>query len=372
MDAYPETNCSRLNLTNKTCFKFSSRDFEAVFETKVGVASLAGLACCVAILLIIFFKAYQRFVHRLTLYLAIAALMYSVFFILQILPVESRCGIVMVTNEQFCIAVGFLCLFGGWVMLLFMTWITLHLFVLAVFQRNYKSRKYEAGGVILCHVCPVLFSIVPFINFRHGTMYGLAGAWCWITVTGERCQPYEEGLIEQFTLWYGPLIFIVLLNFLVIAITIFALYRGTRETSSLLATTYQLQNQYREALKEAMPLLFYPIFYNIICFLAFANRVYYATTNKVDFPLWIIHAVVDPCLPLFIPVGFLLHPYTLKKLRCSQIKKAARKWGTRDTHIYGETSSTYFVVSKEDVGTNEENEKLIVSQSETTGYHSIF
>ena len=372
MDVYPETNCSRLNLTNKTCFNFSSQDFEAVFGTKVGLASLAGLACCVAILLIIFYKAHKRFVHRLTLYLAIAAFVFSITLILQVLPVKARCHIVMVTNEQLCLAAGFLCLFAEWYMLLFMTWITLHLFVLAVFRRNYKSRKYEVGGVVICHVFPLLICIVPLINFKHGTMYGLAGAWCWVRVTGESCQPYEEGLIEQFTLWYGPLLLAVLFNFLVIAITVIALYLGTRETSTLLSTTYQLQNQYREALKEAMPLLFYPIFYNIICFLAFANRVYYAATNKVSFPLWIIHAVVDPCLPLFIPVGFLLHPYTLKKLKCSQIRNAARKWRTEDTNMHGQTSSTYFVVSKEDVCTNEENKKLIVTQDETPGYHSIF
>ena len=311
MDSYTivdETNCSQLNLTNKTCFSFSKRDFEAVIGTKTGVAGLAAIACCVVVLLIVFFKAYKRFVHRLTLYLAIAALIYSIIFALQILPVEARCGIVMVRSEQLCTALGFLVEYAA---LLFMTWITFHLFVLAVF------RKYEVGGVIVCHVSPILFSVVPFINFgRHGTMYGLAGAWCLIRVTGEGYQPYEEGLIEQFTLWYGPLMLVVLLNFLAMVIMIIVLYRGTRETSELLATTHQLQGQYRAALKEAMPLLFYPIFFNIICCLAFANRVYYAATNKASSPLWVAHAVADPCLPLFIPVAFLLHPYTLKRMRC--------------------------------------------------------
>ena len=231
MDSYTivdETNCSQLNLTNKTCFSFSKRDFEAVIGTKTGVAGLAAIACCVVVLLIVFFKAYKRFVHRLTLYLAIAALIYSIIFALQILPVEARCGIVMVRSEQLCTALGFLVEYA---VLLFMTWITFHLFVLAVF------RKYEVGGVIVCHVSPILFSVVPFINFGHGTMYGLAGAWCLIRVTGEGCQPYEEGLIEQFTLWYGPLMLVVLLNFLAMVIMIIVLYRGTRETSELLATT---------------------------------------------------------------------------------------------------------------------------------------
>jgi len=209
-----ETNCSQLNLTNKTCFSFSKKNFEAVIGTKTGVAGLVAIACCAAVLLIDFFKAYKRFVHQLTLYLAIAALIYSIIFALQILPVEARCGVVMVRSEQLCTALGFLVEYAAWVMLQFMSWITIHLFVLAVFQRSYKSCKYEVGGVIICHVSPLLFSVVPFINFGHGTMYGLAGAWCWIRVTGESYQPYEEGLIEQFTLWYRRLMLIVLLNFL--------------------------------------------------------------------------------------------------------------------------------------------------------------
>ena len=357
-------NCSQVNLTNKTCFRFSSRDFEAIFGAKVGVAGLAVFACCVAIFLIFISKAYKKFVLRLTLYLAIAALIYSVVFILQILPVEDRCGFVVVRNKQLCMAAGFLVMYGGWVMLFFICWITLHLFILAVFKRNYNSCKYEVGGLIICHACPLLLCVVPFINFKHGVMYGLAGAWCWIRVTGNSCQPYGEGVIEQFTLFYGPLIFIVLLISLMVVIMIIALYRGTRERSGELSTTYQLQSQYREALKETMPLLFYPIIYNILCCLAFANRVYYAATNKASFPLWIIHAIADPSLPLFIPVAFLFHPYTLKK-----IKRAATKQLTKDS----QASGTFFVVSEEDVCKDGEDTKLIVSQSDvtTSGYQSI-
>ena len=361
-----EPNCSQLNFTNKKCFSFSSRDFEAIFVTKVGVAGLGIFAGCVAIFLILFPRLTRGLytVHRLTVYLATAALIYSVAFILDVIPVESECGFVVVRNKQLCMAAGFLVMYGGWVMLFFICWITLHLFILAVFKRNYNSCKYEVGGLIVCHACPLLLCVVPFINFKHGVMYGLAGAWCWVKVTGNSCQPYREGVIEQFTLWYGPLIFIVLLIFLLIVIMIIALYRGTRERAEALATTYQLQSQYRKALKEAMPLLFYPIIYNILCCLAFANRVYYAAIHKASFPLWIIHAVANPCLPLFIPVAFLLHPYTLKKL-----KTTATKLLTKDSLA----SNTFFAVSEEDVCKDGEDSKLIVRQNEVTssGYQSI-
>ena len=83
-----------------------------------------------------------------------------------------------------------------------------------------------------------------------------------------------------------------------------------------------------------------------------------------SFPLWIIHAVVDPCLPLFIPVAFLFHHYTLKK-----IKSAVMKQLTKDS----QASGTFFAVSEEDVCKDGEDTKLIVNQSDatTSGYQSI-
>ena len=55
-------------------------------------------------------------------------------------------------------------------------------------------------------------------------------------------------------------------------------------------------------------------------------------------------------------------------MRCSQLRNAAKKWQTVDSQC----SKTHFVVSKEDVGTSGEEEKLIVGQSTTSGYQSFF
>ena len=361
-------NCSQLDFTNKTCFKFSKGDFETVIGTKTGVAGLSAIACCLAILLIVFFKAHKRFVHRLTLYLAIAAFIYSVIFALQILPVEDECGYVVVKNEKLCVALGFLVEYSAWVMLLFMCWITLHLFLLGVFRQNLKSWKYEMIGVVVAHTCPILFSVVPFVDFKNGTMYGLAGAWCWIRITDDNCNPYTEGTVEQFVLWYGPLMLLVMVNFLAMVVMMVVLYQGTKEGPEGLVMSYNLQRQYKGALKEASPLLFYPIFFNIICCLAFANRIYYAATKKTVFSMWVAHAVADPCLPLFIPVAFMFHPYTLKKLRCTECRRAAKKWWRETTYAH-----THFVVSKKDsCPSSEEEQRLIVGPSDSTsGYQSF-
>ena len=361
MDASVGPNCSQLDFVNMSCFIFNKHQFESIRWAKIGVSTLAGVICCLAILLIVFLKAYKKFVHRLALYLCIAAFFNSIGFLLQILPVKDKCDYVVVSNEAVCKAAGISATYTFWVILLLTCWITLHLFILAVFKRNYHlSRKYEIGAVAACYSIPFLISVIPFIHFTEGsTMYGLAGAWCWIKLTDMHCNEYEEGLVEQFALWYGPFMLFVLLNFLAMVVVMVVLCKGKRGAPS------QLQNQYKSAIKEALPLLFYPIVFNLIYSLAFVNRVYYAVTKKTIFPLWTAHAIADPCVPLLVPLAFLLHPYTLRKLNCLQFKKAANQW-----KHHSQRSSTHFVVSKEDAS---EEQRLIIGGSEkiTSGYESF-
>ena len=354
--------CSQLNFTNMSCFKFDKHDFESIRWAKVGLSTVAGVMSCLALLLIIFLKAYKRFVHRLALYLTIIALLNAVAFALQVLPIKDECDYLLASNDNFCIAAGFPVVYSVWAILLLTCWITLHLFILAIFKQNYKSRGYEVGGVVItCFVIPVCFGVVPFIPFTtHGMMYGQAGAWCWIKLTGKHCEEFRDGLIEQFALCYGPVMFFVTLNFLAMLAVMIALYRGKKSAPG------ELQSQYKEAMKEALPLLFYPILFNTIFSLSFVNRVYYSATRNVFFPLWAAHAVADPCIPLFIPMAFLLHPSTLRKLKLLHFRTLVNKW-----RHHSQRSHTHFIVSKEDTT---EEQRLIVggaTDGNTSGYQSF-
>ena len=313
------------------------------------VLILAAVACSLAIGMIVFFKAYKKFVHRLALYLAIAASFNCFSFILNSMPVENRCGYMLVKNEGFCIATGFLDQCTTCLILFLVCWITLQLFMLGVLKRKYDSLKYEVTGLIITLVASLVFSIIPFIDFGNGTMYGLAGAWCWIRTTGENCSEFTEGVVEQFVLWYGMVILFVTLNFLAMLAVIFVLYRGTQQAQGSLRQTY------KDALKEAKPLLLYPIIFIVIYSLAFVNRVYYAVTKQTDVALWAIHAIAESSLPLFIPLAFLLHPYTLKRLNRFQFRKALNEWKHQS-----EYTQTHFIVSIEGINEEEEEERLVI------------
>ena len=357
-----EGNCSQQNISNMTCFKFSKQYLQSLFWVKIGIEVLAAVLCILVFFLIIYFKVYKSFIFRFALYITTAAFVNSIVFILKTLPITNMCGYNLVNNKTFCTIAGFLDQYSTSVIFCLMFWIALHLFVMTVFKRLFnKSLKYEIGGLILSIVVPLLFSVIPLINFKNGTMYGMAGDWCYIKLTDEDCQRYREGLIEQFTLWYGPLLFFITVNFVAMLAVTVILCRGTRGL--------QLQQQYREALKETVPLLFYPILFEIVISMDFANRVYYAVTLKQDsFPLWAAHAVADSCMPLFIPLSFLLHPYTLKKLNCLQLKKAARKWRHHSVQ-----SRTHFVVSRHNTCETSELSALVIggSQPVTSGYQTF-
>ena len=326
------TTCRDSDYSNHTCFKLEQHYFEPVFRAKTVVQMLGVVTGCLVILMIVQFKAYKNFVQRLHLYLAVAAMFNCITFTLNSLPVVNRCGYMFVTNERFCQASAFLDQYATWVILLLVCWITLQFFLLGVFKRNYKSHKYELVGVVITLVVPLVASSIPFIDLGNGSMYGLAGTWCWIKTTDDDCNELIEGDIEQFVLWYGTVMVFVTLNILAMLAVVIVLYRGTQQERG------RLQHQYKEALKETRPLVFCTFIFSIVYTLSFVDRVHYANTKISDSTLWVIHAIAQSSLPLCLTLAFLLYPGNLKRVR-----KAAKQ-----LRHQSEFAETHFIVSKED------------------------
>ena len=336
-----ESECflNQSDFENKTCFKFNEHDYNAVLWANNSVALLAVVVCSITIIIIGIQKAYKEFVHRLALYLTITSLVISIIFLIRVVATEQRCGHLAVkdNNHSLCAAMGFLLEYSALTLIVFLFWVTFHIFMMAVFKRNfYKSWKNEVACVVTAIVVPFLISIIPFIPFnQNGIMYGLTVPWCWIKATDENCNSYNVGFSEQIALFYGPLTLLILFNFVVMVAVIIIHCRGTIAGDN----EPQLQEQHKKALKETWPLLFHPIFFNIIFFLTIGPRLYYNVTQNFILGLWVIHTISLPCLFLFIPLAFIFHPNTLKKLNCHKLADQWRHHSLR--------SHTHFVVSKE-------------------------
>ena len=175
---------------------------------------------------------------------------------------------------------------------------------------------------------------------------GLAGAWCWIRSTDEECCQMKAGIIEQFMLWYVPVMLFALTFFLIMVVVIIAIALKKRRA----ADEQHVQDQFSRSLKEMRPLLFYPVIFSIVYGLAFSNRVYNAVTNKPILGLWITHSLASPFFSLIIPLAFFLHPKIRKKLNYHEFKNAVNNWRYSN-------ADTYFSVSNEG---EEEYERLIV------------
>ena len=333
------------NGSNASCHQFTPEQWHILIIARTVTASLSCLACCIAFIMIVAFKAYKSFANRLVLYLTGAAFCLSILYALQILPTREIDGTISIRSgwEGLCTAIAFLDQYTGWVMLLIICWISLYIFLLALFRYSATKPRYEVCGLLFIVLLPLTYVWVPFISGR----YGLAGAWCWIKLTTDsvNCSTsYTEGLEYQIGLWYGPSIVMTSFSFVGMMALVVAFCKGAvaRETSPL----------HREALKEAAPLLVYLVYFNFINCLDIVNRIYYAavTLSKETnpyFPLWMANAIAGPGRPLIIPFAF----------SCSQLMRHIHKHSTKGSKV--PTSETAFVVSKE---CTTEEQPLIISQ----------
>ena len=265
-----DTNCSHINFSEKNCFEFGEHGFILVSWLQTGLSIVAAVMCILAIALIILLKAYKQFVHRLVLYLCLAALFYAIMTAIQLEPVMQMCGHVVVINPTSCIVTATLNQYSNWTTLILTIWIGLHIFILAVFNKDYKnSRRYEACIVLTAVIVPIPVCSIPLFHIHKVETYGLAGAWCWIRSTDEECHEIKAGVIEQFALWYAPVMLFALVFFLIIITVIIVLSIKKKAASEL-----HVKDQFSRSLKEMRPLLFYPIIFSAVYGLAFINRVY--------------------------------------------------------------------------------------------------
>ena len=247
---------------------------------------LGVLTCSVAISLLLFFKMYKSFSERLVLYQLLSALFFATIVALMIIGVDLD----FYTNHDLCQAIGFLVQYSVWILLEFSTVIVIRLAALVFFYRN--IHKLEPAFVIFAVVFPLLFSWIPFL---HDT-YGLSGAWCWIRVYhNSECTYYYEGLIEQYVLWYVPFSLILLVNSIAtIAILAVLCHRARRPRKYTHMIGPDQSDDYKKVLKNSLPLLAYPIIYNISSWFTLANRIRRAIFPGGSYASWMIHAIAAP------------------------------------------------------------------------------
>ena len=317
------------NVTNYTSEIYLKSEIEAAIIAKYAVLFLGIMASLVALILLVGSKSYKRFVYRLVLYLMIINILRAVVEYLEILPIKihelnKRDDIISIRDGDkwgdLCIMFGYFDLVSSWMLNFIVIWIVFYLlkYVWSLYQLNlgnspvYHSNSYdkctnlEVFGILFTLF---IFSAIPF----WGDKFGVSGPWCWIKVNSDNsCKIDKRELAYVFGLFYGPLIVVIFLIFVILtAITVF-LCKGWFSHSGY------ARLQYSRGTKEMAFTLIFPLLFNALCLVLVVNRIVEAiqveSSDKPVYPLWYAHAIAEPALVLLPPLAFLVHPFAWKNL----------------------------------------------------------
>ena len=325
-----------------------------IVRTRIVVSSLAFLTCLVTLLFIAVLAFRQRmlstFVGRMKLYITTVALLLSLVYLFQVLPITtgelhtnstssllsssqtpSRIRTKSVEWDTVCQMVAGVIQYTSWVMLLLIGWLVFLLLLytktLTVTPRTSPphfsnlvvsgSHRKELLAVVLTLIFPLLLLWVPYATRN----YGLSSRWCGITLHGKRCSEYSgdhsipnAGLIYLIVLWYTPSVIISLMCTFGLVIII-RRFRAYYETHGFSGHTCSV-------VIKGIPPITYLIIYNAINIFNMTEMIVYSCTEDRDlrYCLSVAHAVSGPCRSLAIPFTFVLSQAII--YRCFKLRKS--------------------------------------------------
>jgi len=344
-----------VNSSNGSCQNLTVDEAKQMITPQAAVAGIESTACILTILLILALGAYRKYVHRLTLYLAIVNLALSASVGLGILTVDTeKEGNTTVSVKDgwndVCIALAYIVQFSSSGCTFVMSWVCLYVFVLAVFNVQLNKHSHELCGVLItAFIFPALFSWELFI----GQNYGLSAVFCWIKTSCGSSSNLGVAFLLGFNGFQALMGLLSLLSIFVVA-AMFCRRALNHSTN--------LQHQHWKVLKEVLPLLIYPTLFSLVSVAGIVQTVYYVIEGGDH--SFLGQLITFPVLMIALLLSFLLHPHILSQLRRCRIATNTEP-STVDTFTHHRTvpptvttSQTCHIVSREYT----EGDPLIVKQ----------
>ena len=302
----------------------------------IGSGTVSGVACVIVVALMTFFRMFKLLTHRLILYMFVSTLLYCIAVIVKISALWQNYW--KGEYDKWCVVEGFFLEYSLWVMYLSILIVPLHLTNLVLFDKCYENiAKLEPFYLLFPWIFPAVVSWIPFVHHN----YGLSGPWCWIRLYNDDCSLNKEGLIEVYALWYGDFIFgLILMNIGLTIVSILLCKRACKNTTSM---------NYRKALKQASPLIAYPIVRESLSAFSIANRIYIGVTGG-HFTRWMyfVQAALSPCSGLFAALFTLGYLVVLKKFSKKNIKTTLKEWCGKREDIHEDFAVTKHLIDPED------------------------
>ena len=278
------------------------------YRTFSSTGAVSALMCILAIALIVIFCMYKLLTNRTILYLLVAILSFCLATLIQMSALWQNYW--KGENNQSCVAEGFFVEYSVWVTLLSTLMVTLHLTNMVLFAKYYKSMtKLEPFYLLFPWIFPAIIAWIPFVHNN----YGVSGPWCWIKLYNDDCSWNKEGMIEVYTMWYGELFLGLILNNIALTVILVTLCKRSCYNNTSL--------DYRKALKQTLPLIGFPVMYQVLSWIALANRIYQASISG-KYMKWMFfgHAVTAASWGFFAGLFAIVYLIILSEFRYNVMK----------------------------------------------------
>lgn len=247
-------------------------DVELVQLVFGSVSLVSMVMCTVAIVILVILKLHTQVIYRLAGYQVMCAFFWNASTSLIFMELRTEesdnsssvaaSGANTSSSSLGCKITGFLIVYAMWVKLLFTLCLTVHLFSYAICHVRMEKREWLY--IIVSVFFPLLYTWVPFVT----SDYGSNGLWCFISGP-------TSPVVEEFALYYGPLMFLMSLNLVVLFGTVaFLKLRAAFHSNSVMSSS--LSNPYESARKRLVyikPLLVYPLLLFAMAIFPFVYRV---------------------------------------------------------------------------------------------------
>ena len=278
------------------CYLNNASQCKTIDIIRTAVSSLALVGCTFIICNLFLLGLRTHFANRLLLYLTFCGIMHSI------------CYLSNDLQGPTCAALGWLLYYSDLATLFWICCFTFNLYMNAVQMK--QTTQYEKKYHLVSWGIPL---VISFVLLAVGA-YGPAGVWCWIV--------NKEEL--RFGMWYGPLIFTILILFLVYPYIIWKVYKLGQAADS--GNLDQIKKRRMTFLKDDVKhLIAYPIVYLLVSIFPLINRIQNSISMDTVYALVILHAL---CSPLQSALNAIVHALSqdfLSKLRPHQIKITIEK-----------------------------------------------
>lgn len=308
-----------------------------------GVGILSIVVCTIALALLVAMRLHTYFTYRLVMYQTLSLMLLDFAYGLLLLQFVPRASFI----EDICRAIGFLVVYTVWVNLLFSVCAVVHLFCFAVLFKS--LHRFEPIYVALCVLLPLLYSWIPLVT----QSYGSDNFLCFVETWRNQTHRKTDGVVEEFTLLYGPLVAVTGVNASVVLAMVAILIRRASVSRSRFRTECDASspaaptlNYKMEVVRLLFPLLFSSVFILGLILFPFGTRIYDASLSSQpphQFELDLTIGIVAGLSGMFLGTALIIHLCYIrtKKLNKKTAPSASGALGSRQLLSYGATCRSF-------------------------------